>query len=114
MPVVRPALLAVVLVTVLCASASAVSLPVNQRFTDSKDRVSMITRSGGKGYVTARTRCGRFASARVRISGGRLSSLKGARYRLTGVVTSRSTLKLTVRRRGCVTAFSLRRVTKPE
>ena len=69
---------------------------------------------GGKGYVTARTRCGRFADRRVRIARGRISSPKGARHRITGVVTSRSTLRLTIRRGGCVATLALRRVTAPE
>jgi hypothetical protein len=114
MPVLRVLITAVALTAVLCATAVAASLPVNQRFSDAKEKVSLLTRSGGKGSVTARTRCGRFADRRVRISRGRITSTKGARFRITGVVTSRSTLRLSIRRGTCATTFSLKRVTKPQ
>lgn len=114
MPVLRVLLTTVVLVAVVCGTAAAASLPVNQRFTDAKEKVSLLTRSGGKGYVTARTRCGRFADRRVRIARGRISSPKGAPHRITGVVTSRSTLRLTIRRGGCVATLALKRVTAPQ
>lgn len=110
----RTLLAGVALTAILSSTAVAASLPVNQRFSDAKDRVSLLTRAGGKGSVTARTRCGRFADRRVRISRGQIASPKGARYRITGVVTSRSTLRLTVRRGGCAATFALKRVTKPQ
>jgi hypothetical protein len=50
----------------------------------------------------------------VRISRGLISSPKGARHRITGVVTSRSTLRLTIRRGGCVATLALKRVTAPQ
>lgn len=98
----------------LCATATAASLPVNQRYADNKGKVSLLTRSGGKGYVNARTRCGRLADRRVRISGGRITSSRAARLRVTGTVTSRSTATLTIRRRGCAATFALKRVTAPQ
>ncbi len=77
MPVLRILITAVVLAAVVCGTAVAASLPVNQRFTDRADKVSLLTRAGGKGYVTARTRCGRFADRRVRIARGRITLAEG-------------------------------------
>ena len=114
MPVMRTLTAAIALVAVSSSTALAASLPVNQRFSDAKGKVSLLTRSGGKGSVTARTSCGRFADRRVRIARGRITSVKGARYRITGVVTSRSTLRLTVRRGRCAVTFAMKRVTKPQ
>mgnify|MGYP007001750052 CR=1 FL=1 len=61
MPVLRTFTTTALACAALCATATAASLPVNQRFADSKGKVSLLTRSGGKGYVNARTRCGRLA-----------------------------------------------------
>ena len=77
MPVLRILITTVVLTAVVCGTAVAASLPVNQRFSDAKEKVSLLTRSGGKGYVTARTRCGRFADRRVRIARGRITLAEG-------------------------------------
>ena len=106
--------LAVITTALFVASAGAVSLPSNQTFVDGKDRVSLLTRSGGEGYVTARTRCGRIADYRVRIRGGRVSTPRGTRYRIAGTVTTRSTVSLRIRRGKCSAAYTLRRSTEPQ
>lgn len=114
MPARRTLLLAALFTVAFCATAAAVSLPANQRFSDAKARISLLTRAGGKGYVTARTRCGRFADRRVRIARGRVTTPVKGRYRITGVVTTRSTLQLVVQRGRCSATFQLRRVTAPQ
>jgi hypothetical protein len=95
------------------APAGAVSLPADQTFVSSKGGVSMLTRSGGRAFVTARTRCGRVSDQRVRIRRGIISTPTRKRVRISGRVLSRTSARLTLRRGGCVVTYTVRRQGKP-
>jgi hypothetical protein len=90
------------------APAGAASLPPDQTFVSSQGGVSMLTRSGGRAFVTARTRCGRVSDQRVRVRGGRISTPGRARVRISGRVLSRSRVRLTLRRGSCTRTYTLR------
>lgn len=96
------------------APALGATLPVNQRFVDSKGKVSLLTRSGGKGFLTGRTRCGRFRDQRVSLTGGRVRSRKGARIRVTGTIPSSRMVQIRATRGRCAVSLTLRRNSRPE
>lgn len=97
------------------AEPDAASLRVDQRYADAGGRVSLLTRSGGRGYVTARTRCGRIADRRVRFSRGRFQHVnRRSSVRISGTVVDRDTARIAIRKGRCVARLTLRRVTEAQ
>lgn len=107
--VTRSLVLALLALAAGATAAQAASLPANQRFTDARGRAELITRSGGRGSVSATTRCGRLTDQPVRIVAGAVRSRAGARYRISGVVQTSSQVRLRIARRGCSATYTLRR-----
>lgn len=106
--------LALAILVATAATANGASLLVNQRYVDGKGRVVLLVRSGGKGFLTGRTACGRLVEQPLSLRGGKVRSRKGARIRVSGTVTSSRSVQLRVTRKRCSASLTLRRNTKPE
>ncbi len=92
--------------------AGAASLPSDQTFKDAQGKMSLLTRRGGKGFLTAATRCGRLADVKVAIRRGKVSGRRG-RTRISGSVLSRSKVSVKIRRGSCAFRAVLKRDAGP-
>jgi branched-chain amino acid transport system substrate-binding protein len=110
---VAPAVLAVVAALPAPGPAGAASLPADQTFVSVTGAVTLRTQSEDRARVTARTRCGRVTGQPVQIMGGRVVSPGRPRMRISGLVLSPSSARLTVRQGNCVATYTLRRGRRP-
>ncbi len=68
----------------------------------------LVAKSSSRGYVNARTACGRLADRRVRIRASAIRSVSKSSLRVSGTVGSRS-IRLRVRKGTCSRSYVLKR-----
>ncbi len=100
---------AIVLLPAVSLPQALAALPAGANYRNATGSVSLlVSRSSSRGYVNARTACGRLADRRVTIRGTRIRSVSASRLRVSGSVGSQS-IRLRVRKGTCSRSYVLKR-----
>lgn len=102
-------LAALAFVPAAALTSSAIALPSGANYRDARGIVNLlVSKPSSRGYVNARTACGRLADRRVRIKGTAIRSVSKSSLRVSGTVGSRS-IRLRVRKGSCSRTYVLKR-----